>query len=407
MRKNIILLALLALYPTAPAAGQTPMTCQLGSGDSATCVVYHYHLRKYQPERKASVELTGVNEFASSEACEAALLRAQTENRAIVRFLGENKPRAKFRPDTFGPCHCDMTRNPASPNNIDAKRRISELRMQQNIAADVRELLLDADATPSSQIVRSLGLDPSKFEAALWPKALITPDPEEMVVDPQPVPESESKETTIASSPPRGDFGSGLDLELVDIVLPDEVMVAAAVAPAYQPSEDEYGEATLEPVTAGSNPADTFVSFESSRVQAILQASNAIDDAGEKKKIFEAAMHRLQVLSNLKVVVLASGTDSDLADAFAALDTEDQRVSLMSDIFGSTVASHWIPQDAREVVIEIPTELTADPVSILRESTGRYDDEQRKQALFHLLGRTANLTSSQELWVAELMISFL
>lgn len=400
-------LASIFLLPALPVRSQAPMTCQLGSGaDSAQCNVFHYHVQMYNPDRKARVELSGVNEFASQAACEAALAEEQVENQATVKFMAQNDPREKFQPNVYGPCHCDMTRNPSSPNRLDPERRIAELRMQQEIVAFTRELLLDAKAPESSSVVTNLRRHATSFDPALWPKVVFTPDPAAMKVEPDPIPESESMETDAADALPRGDFGSGLELELVEIPTPEDVMVSAAIAPTYNPDEGGYEQAPTNAST-GSNPADAFVSFESSRVQAILQASNDIDDAPVKKRIFESAMQRLQVLSNIKVIVLAAGTSSGLAKAFANVDTDERRSELIGTLFGSQIQSHWIPADARDVIVEIPSELTADPVAVLRESTGRYNDEQRKQALYFVLGRTANLTPSQELWIADLMSSFL
>jgi len=400
-------LVLCIVAPATMTLAQAPMTCQLGSGaDSARCDVFHYHVQVYSPEKKTRTELTGVNEFASQAACEAALAAAQAKNQALVKFMTENDPREKFQADVFGPCHCDMTRNPSSPNRLDPERRIGELRYQQEVVADTRELLLDANAPESSAVVTNLRFEPTSFDPALWPKVVFTPDPEQMKVAPEPIPESESMETKAAETLPRGDFGSGLDLELVDVPTPKDAMVSAAIAPTYNPDEGGY-EPPPPTASMDANPAADFVSFESSRVQSILQASNTIDDAAVKKQIFESAMQRLQVLSNLKVIVLAAGTTSPLANAFVSLDTDDERSAFVGKLFGDLVQTHWIPADARDVIIEIPSELTADPVAVLRESTGRYNDEQRKQALYYLLGRTANLTPSQELWVADLMSSFL
>jgi hypothetical protein len=71
------------------------------------------------------------------------------------------------------------------------------------------------------------------------------------------------------------------------------------------------------------------------------------------------------------------------------------------------VTPHWAPNDAKDIVLEIPAELTGDPVAVLRDSSGNYTDGQRKLALYHLLAKTSNLTSSQLLWLSDLMQSFL
>ncbi len=407
MRIVPIIVALVITLLGTPVFAQAPMTCQLGTGvDSAQCNVFHYHVQMYNPNQKTRVELTGVNEFASQAACEATLAEEQAENVALVKFMTQNDPREKFQADVFGQCHCDMTRSAGSPNRLDENQRISELRMQQEIIAATRELLLDANAPASSTVVTNLGPDPTSFDAALWPKVVFPPDPAEMKIDPAPIAESDSMESVVSESAQHGDFGVGLDLELVEVLTPTDAMVSAAIAPTYHPTEGGFDQGGRT-ASGSSNPADDFVSFESARVQEILQAANDVDDAGVKKGIFESAMQRLQVLSNLKVIVLASGTSSSLANAFRNLNTDPERSAFVGRLFGSEIESHWIPAEAKDVIVEIPPELTADPVAVLRESTGRYSDEQRKQALYYLLGRTANLTPSQELWIADQMSSFL
>lgn len=392
---------------------QSTLSCQAGAGiDSANCAVVHYHVRMYRPDTKASIELTGVNEFASKSACESALATEKARNAAVIEFLKKNEPRLQYQPDVFGTCHCDMTRTRSSLNFLDEARRANELRTQQDILARVRLRLIDSNALPNSDLVRSLRVPVSSFDMALWPRAIVSPDPKELQSAPAPLPESAAKATDVGADLPKGAATQSIEFPLVDVATPKEVMVTRAVAPSVI-SADPSGEVAGTPadLTAASsgeaNAADAFVNYETARVQAILRAAGQIDDASLKKSIFEASGSRLQLLSNLKLVVETAGSRSELAAAFREADDEAARLALVSKLFGEEATAHWAPADAKDVVFDIPAELTGDPMAVLNEATGKYSLEQRRQALYHLLARTSNLTSSQLLWLSDLMKSFL
>ncbi|MGK2857766.1 MAG: hypothetical protein ACSLFQ_11230 [Thermoanaerobaculia bacterium] len=396
------------------ANAQTPLSCQAGAGiDSANCAVVHYHVRMYRPDTKTSVELTGVNEFASKGACERALAVERARNAAVVDFLKKNEPRLQYQSDMYGSCHCDMTRTRSSANFLDEARRENELRTQQDILARVRLRLIDSNALPNSELVQSLRAPVSSFDMAHWPRAIVSPDPKDLQSAPEPLPESAAKPTEVGADLPGGAATQTIDFPLVDVETPKEVMVTRAVAPSVissgPASEPDAGDApAVTPVPLGEpNAADAFVNYETARVQAILRAAGQIDDASMKKSIFEASMSRLQLLSNLKLVVETSGSRSDLSSAFREAGDETSRIAFVSKLFGEEATKHWAPADAKDVVFDIPAELTGDPMAVLNEATGRFSIEQRRQALYHLLARTSNLTSSQMLWLSDLMKSFL
>jgi hypothetical protein len=407
-----LLLAGLTLA-SAGAAAQTPLTCQSGAGiDPANCPVVHYHVKMYRPDTKTSVELTGVNEFASRTACEAALAAERARNAAVVDFLKKNEPRLQYQPDQFGTCHCDMTHTGSSANFLDDAKRAAERRTQADILARVRLRLLDSDALPNSEVVTSLRVPPSTFDAALWPRTVISPSAKELASAPEPLPESAAKVTTVGADAAKSAPAASIDFPLVEVPTPKDVMVTRAIAPSVISSETtpETTEAPTPAPAAESgeaNAAEAFVNYETSRVQAILRASGQVEDASTKKSILEAAVARMQLLSNLKLLVETAGPRSALAGAFRAVDGEAARIELVGKLFGDAVKSHWAPADAKDVVVDIPAELTGDPFAVLREATGKYSREEQKQSLYHLLAHASNLTSSQLLSLADLMQSFL
>ncbi len=413
MRPITISLLFAGIALTASGAyAQSPLTCQSGAGiDPANCAVVHYHVRMYRPDTKTSVELTGVNRFASRGACESALAVERARNTAAVDFLKKNEPRLQYQADQFGACHCDMTQTTTSANYLDDAKRAAERRVQLDILAKVRLRLLDSDALPNSDLVRSLRVPPSTFDIALWPRTIITPGSKDLQSAPEALPESAAKATAVGIDLSKAAPAQSIDFPLAAVPTPKDVMVTRAVAPSViaggSSDESPTGE-TAPPQDSGeANAAEQFVNFETARVQAILRASGAIDDASLKKSIYGAVSARLQLLSNLKLIVETAGSRSALAASFNAADAEPARLELAGKLFGESVKSHWAPADAKDVVVDIPAELTGDPFAVLRDVTGKYAGEQRRQALYHLLSRTSNLTSSQLLSLADVMQSFL
>lgn len=401
---------------TLAAAGawaQAPLTCQSGAGiDPANCPVVHYHVKMYRPDTKTSVELTGVNEFASRAACEAALAAEKARNSAVVEFLKKNEPRLQYQPDQFGPCHCDMTRVATSASYLDDAKRAAERRAQLDVLARVRVRLIDSNALPNSDLVTSLRVPPSGFDGALWPRVVISPSVKDLATPPEPLAESAAKTTSVGADTPKYAPAAEIDFPLAEVPTPKDVMVTRAVAPSViSGGSEEGGEAATEPAAAAepveANAADAFVNYETARVQAVVRASGQIADAGMKKSVLEASVARMQLLSNLKLIVETAGPRSTLAAAFQAVDGEPARLELVGKLFGEMVRSHWAPADAKDVVVEIPAELTGDPFAVIRDVSGKYTPEQQKQALYHLLSRTANLTSSQLLNLSDRMQSFL
>ena len=163
-------------------------------------------------------------------------------------------------------------------------------------------------------------------------------------------------------------------------------------------------------VTADEPPADdaadAFISYESQRIHAVLEASNANSDESKKTKVLEACMQRIQLLSNLRSLIEGSGARSRLAAAARNAKTESERLAFVTRLFGSDVAAHWAPKDANDDVVVETREVEADAERILRDSSGKFTDAQKKHALYALLARTSP-TEEQQLWLATIVEGFL
>ncbi|MGA7613843.1 MAG: hypothetical protein WBX15_01565 [Thermoanaerobaculia bacterium] len=387
----------LLLFATA-AAAQT-LVCPAGGTPPEGCPVSHYHILAWSSESNRPVELFGVNAFASQAACEKSRAAEMAENQAAIAAIRQTQPKSRIQPDRFGPCHCDMTVVQANPYFLDDAHRMAQVRLRQQFLADLREDLLDAGLASDSSVVRALAGEASTIGTEIWPMTAPLPD----TLPPagaQPLSESALKETAIGSET-TSTIPGGSDLTLLEIPIPTEEEVQAILT-----ARATAAAAPEESVAASSAPdedADPFVEFETSRVQRILQAANAMTEATSKAKILEAAMQRLQLLSNLRTLTDVAGARSRLARMSGAARDETSRLQLVSALFGADVASHWAVGDANDIVIEWPSNVADDPIAVLRDSTGRYTAEQRKAAMYLVLARNPSLTASQQSWLANLI----
>jgi hypothetical protein len=168
------------------------------------------------------------------------------------------------------------------------------------------------------------------------------------------------------------------------------VQATEVVAPEEPPAEDA---------------ADAFVSYETQRIQNVLQASSAISDEAVKSKVLEACMQRIQLLSNLRSLIQGSGTRSRLAAAARNAKSESERLAVVAKLFGSDAPPHWAPKDAADVVLDTH-DVDADPERALRDSSGKFGDDQKRHALYALLARTQP-TEEQQLWLTTVIDGFL
>ncbi|HKS24582.1 MAG TPA: hypothetical protein VJZ76_17405 [Thermoanaerobaculia bacterium] len=343
---------LVAAVTAGSALGQA-LLCPPSATPPARCDVFHYHVMMYRPDTRGFIELSGINQFASQSACERARDAAMRHNLAVVDFYRKRNDN-RYEPDKFGPCHCDM-----SATYLNDAARNAQLRLAADTKLRVRERLMDAEVPTDSELMRSA--DPpagSPFGAAK-----LVPLP------PAPPP------TTIANEPadlrmPKSEIGDApaiSDLPLVEIV-PTPAMPPAPVATPATPEVK-----VDEPAPPADDPAEAFISVETDRIQKILAASTALSDV----KILEACTRRLQVLSNLRMLI-ESSKGRLAADARAA-HSESERLALVAKLFGSDMPAHWAPRDARDVVVE----LMPDPARVLREPSA--PSEGKRHALYSYL----------------------
>jgi len=157
---------------------------------------------------------------------------------------------------------------------------------------------------------------------------------------------------------------------------------------------------------SAQDTAEQFVSYETQRIQNVLKASAAIADEEVKSKIFETCMQRIQLLSNLRLLIEGSGMRGRLASAARSADSEDARLALMTKLFGDDVRKHWAPKDARDVVFDVESNIAADPDRVLRDSGGKYTPAQKRHALYLVLARTQP-SEEQRLWLSAVVEEFL
>jgi hypothetical protein len=221
---------------------------------------------------------------------------------------------------------------------------------------------------------------------------------------------------------------TSLDLPLVDIPLPGITppaeVAAAAPAPVAAPVPATPTPATAEPapqptplpqqaVQVAAEPApviadepdlpvpedvaDRFVSYESQQIQNVLQVSNKIGDETTKAQVLEACTQRIQLLSNLRSIIVGSGAKSRLVAAADGAKKESDRLAFASKLFGSDIAPHWSPKNAADVIFDAGV---TDPERVLRDASA--SDQQKRHALYALLATTSP-TEQQQLWLSSVI----
>jgi hypothetical protein len=117
-------------------------------------------------------------------------------------------------------------------------------------------------------------------------------------------------------------------------------------------------------------------------------------------------MQRIQLLSNLRLLIEGSGMRSALTAAARDAQTEQQRLALIAKLFGDSVTPHWAPRDAADVIYEIENDIVASPERVLRDSSGQFGVAQKKRALYVLLAQSQP-TEDQRLWLSSIIEGFL
>lgn len=433
MRSLTWMTALLAAFWAAQAAAQT-LECPPGAaGTTRTCEVFHYHVAMYRPDRKPVIEVWGLNQFASLAACDRARQAYIDHNLAVLDYFKRVRNEQQWEPDRAGPCHCDRSTEPGNPKYLSDALRAQQLRNAEEIRQVVRERLLDAGVTSDSDLVR--GLTPRVTPNALvaGPKLVSLPPPVAATTAANSPNDLRSTKAADMSAPPE----VTVDLGLVDIPVaapPPAPAVVEVVAPAVTtadpvaavvptpepppapapapvpvpapPPAPVQPALTAEERAAADEAAEQFIHYETTRVQNIITAADKVTDEALKSKIFDAITVRLQVLPNLRTLIQGSGMKSRLATLARDARGEDERLALVTRLFGSEIRRHWAPQDAADVVIAPRPEIEADPERVLRDASGRVTEAQRKRALYVLLAHSEP-TEQQQLWLQTVIEEFL
>jgi hypothetical protein len=420
--RSIFAAVLLASASAGIVFAQT-LTCPtVSAATGRPCDTFHYHVAMYRPDTRGFVEVYGANQFASQSACDRARDAQFKRNMAVIEFY-RSRGDQQYQPDRIGPCHCDMTVERSSPNYLNDMQRIGQLRTAEEIRQRVRERLLDQDLPSDSELIRGLIPAPAANPLIGGPK--LVPLPQRAAVSDVTRPPDELKMTKALD--PSTTSTVSLDLPLADIpiagVAPEPVPApvvaqppqpAPAPAPAPTPTPAPAPAPAPMPIqtteVAAEEPpaedaAEAFVSFETQRIQNVIQASTAISDEAVRSKVLEACMQRNQLLSNLRSLIQGSGAKSRLAVAARNAKSEPERLGLVAKLFGSDVPSHWAPKDAADVVVDTH-DVDGDPERILRDSGGKFADAQKRHALYVLLARTQP-TEEQQLWLSTVVEGFL
>lgn len=414
------LLALLSLgIASAVSYGQTGMVCPPPPStlSSRPCEGFHYHLQLYRPDTRKFLDVTALEPFANQAACDRAREGHIRRNLAVVDYLKRVKGDERYEPDRVGPCHCDMTREKTSAAYLGEANRTMQLRSAEDVRLRVRERLLDSGLTSDSELIRGLIAQPARLPLLSAPKLAPLPPVPAAANGANSGDDLASTRLTETTKP----LPPALDLPLVEVVVAQEPPAAPQVAeetPApsigtventpltsAQPAP-EVPIATSTAEAAAQEAAESFIDYETKRIDNVLQASSVISDATVKSKIFEAALQRTQLLSNLRALIEGSGVRSRLATEARAAQSEEERLAFVRKIFGDSVAKAWAPNDAADVVIDPMPEVDSEPERVLRDMIGTYSAQQKKRALYMLLARTQP-TNEQQLWLITVVDSFI
>lgn len=404
----------------APDGGAQNMAliCPTGSSAAAggSCRMHHYHVQMWRPDTNGFQEIFGQNSFASPSACEKARELETRENQAAIAALLTADKDAKVVTNRYGPCHCDMTLDRSNPNFLTDDLRDQKRRAAAEILLKLRDRLLSAKVSSGSDLVRALWTSSNDYRSPIT-ESRLTPLPKGATAETPRYSVADLKDTQTSSTSQRS--APAVDLSLVDVPgtlgagpsettgsmpsMPLLSRAAPSAAGMSVPSRPE--ETTTEEAEAEEDDGTTgrFIAYETARVQEVLRAGGTIEDDAIKAKVFEASMQRLQLLSNLRSVIDSGGSRSRLATLARGTKDPDGRLRFAELVFGGEIRSHWAPLDAKQIILAPRPEVDSDPIAVLRDSTGRFSDVQRRYALYMLLARSQELSEAQKTWLAELI----
>lgn len=444
---------LLVIVFTSLRVVAQPLVCAPNSAASGKpCDVFHFHVEAYNPETKAFVPLSGVNSFASMSACERAREARMKRNAPVVDYV--KRVRAQpYEADRVSPsCHCDMTTHAASATFLSDAQRLAQHRSAEDVRRRVRERLLDLDLPADSELLAGLAAVsavnpmlstprlmplPAAVSTAVenLPAELRMPRPSQANASATAVIELPLAEipisgaagaptrasTALASTPTpaspaksdRGTPASASPLSAVEQVVQVEAAVERAPVaeqpPAIVPPADAApppaAVAEDQPDVPADGAADVFVTHETQRIQFVIKAvSDTADDTADA--VIEACRMRMQVLANLKYLILGSGARSTVAASARRAVDDPTRIDFVRRLFGSDVAAHWIPRVTTDVLLPANAAVDENPERVLRDSSDRFDGEQKRRALYVMLTRDS-LTEEQQLWLIPTAEQFL
>lgn len=396
------------------------------------CEAFHYHVSKYRPDTRVFAEVYAAAPFATQAACDRAREQEVAANARVVEFFRVKE--RQYPADRFGTCHCDMTSERSSMTYLSEPQRVQQLRNSEEIRLRVRERLLDNNVPSDSPIVRGLYAQPPATPLLATPRLVPLPPsgPATLTTSPD---ELQPTRTLDATKP----GVAALDLPLADLpdagvaapsvaVTPEDIApVTAAPAPSPEspvdtgepavPIEETRVEPQTEVVAVPESPAEDegqsaqvsaerFVNYETQRIQNVLRASAAIGNEDVKTRIFEATMERIQLLSNLRELIEGSGSNSRLAAAAEDAGSEPARLTFVARLFGGDIRKHWAPSDAADVLFDPDPAVVSAPERALRDGSGEFTIEQKRQAFYLVLARTQP-TEGQRLWLLSVVEGFL
>jgi len=399
----------------APNGGAQNMALMCPTGSSAaaggSCRMHHYHVQMWRPDTNGFQEIFGQNSFASVSACEKAKELETRENQAAIAALLTADKDAKVVTNRYGPCHCDMTLDRSNPNFLTDDLRDQKRRAAAEILLKLRDRLLSAKVSSGSDVVRALWASSNDYRSPIT-ESRFTPLPKGARAETPRYSVADLKDTQTSSTSQRS--APAVDLSLVDVpgtlgAAPSETTGSMPSMPSLSPAAPSAAgmsrpeETTTEEPEEDDGTTGRFIAYETARVQEVLRAGGTIEDQATKDKVFEASMQRLQLLSNLRSVIDSGGSRSRLATLARGANDPDGRLRFVERVFGGEIRSHWAPQDAKEIILAPRPEVDSDPIAVLRDSTGRFSDVQRRYALYMLLARSQELSEAQKTWLAELI----
>lgn len=384
------------------------------------CEAFHFHVAMYRPDSKQFVEIFAGTPYATQAACERAREQYVAANTRAVDYLRSIKQ--NYEADRVGACHCDMTDDKTASVYLSDAQRVAQLRTAEEIRLRARERLLDHKLTSDSEIVKGLWADPPVTAMLATPKLAPLPQtaPAPILTATEDLKATKTVDTVkpqiAAMNLPLAEIGAP-PAPPADPAAPSAPPVEAPAAeptveevvapePAIEPAPVPAAEAEEEQLPSAEETAESFISFETQRIQNVLRAAAAIEDEAIKSKIFEASMQRIQLLSNLRLLIEGAGVRSRIAAAARDAQGESARIAFVTRLFSDKVAPHWAPKDAADVIFEIEPEIVAAPERILRDTTGTVTNEQKKRALYLVLAQTQP-AEDQRLWLTSIIEGFL